>query len=124
LKYNKTHLHCPECGKQTVYVENSEGDYYEGPTNLCVSCDSNFTLPHIGVSGMHKKDLDDLRLAEYRHLMLKFTRWLKDQDDVPETIKIKSDILIYANFVPPFVADEFKSYIERYEKEIEKDDNN
>lgn len=122
MKYKQTNLYCPECGKQTVYVENSEGDYYVGPTHLCVSCDSNFTLPHIGVGGMHKKDLDDLRLAEYQHSMLKFTRWLKDQDDVPNSIKVKSDILVYSNFVPMFVVDEFKPYIERYEKEIEKEE--
>jgi len=59
--------------------------------------------------------------AEYQHSMIKFTQWLRKQDDIPKRIKINSDILVFSNFVPEFVADEFKPYIEKYEREIEKE---
>lgn len=29
---------CPCCGEQQVWVEDSAGDYYVGPTYLCVAC--------------------------------------------------------------------------------------
>lgn len=38
-------LFCPGCSKATVYVEQSGGDYYEGPEHICISCDSTFSLP-------------------------------------------------------------------------------
>jgi len=57
---------------------------------------------------------------EYHRSMVIFCQWLRKQEDIPEDIKIKSDILFLCAFVPPFVADEFKPYIERYEREIEK----
>ena len=38
-------LFCPHCGEKTVYVEQGAGDYYVGPTHLCVSCHFSFSLP-------------------------------------------------------------------------------
>ena len=58
--------------------------------------------------------------TEYHRSMVIFCQWLRKQEDIPEDIKIKSDILFLCAFVPPFVADEFKPYIKRYEREIEK----
>lgn len=37
-------LRCPHCSKSTVWVEDSEGDFYQGPTHICKSCGSSFTL--------------------------------------------------------------------------------
>jgi transcription elongation factor Elf1 len=36
---------CPNCGKQKVYVESGDGDYYEGATHICVACKSRFSIP-------------------------------------------------------------------------------
>ena len=41
---NSTDLYCPECGEQRVMVENGEGDYYAGPTHLCLVCHFRFCL--------------------------------------------------------------------------------
>ncbi len=30
--------YCPKCGKQEVWVEDSEGDYYVGPSYFCDAC--------------------------------------------------------------------------------------
>ena len=46
--YTKNDLYCLKCGKQTVYVEDSEGGYYEGPMHVCSSCRATFTAPWIG----------------------------------------------------------------------------
>ena len=40
-----TGLFCPLCGKQPVLVEDSEGDYYDGPTHLCTICGETFRGP-------------------------------------------------------------------------------
>ncbi len=50
FEYEKTDLFCPSCGKQTVWFESSEGDFYEGPTHVCTECTSSFTLPSMGVA--------------------------------------------------------------------------
>ena len=41
----KTILYCPSCGEQNVYIEKSEGDYYQGPSHYCTSCRVEFTMP-------------------------------------------------------------------------------
>ena len=42
--YVLTEYFCYLCGKQPLYVEQGEGDYYLGPDYKCVSCNSNFTM--------------------------------------------------------------------------------
>lgn len=37
-------IHCVYCGAQSVWVEQSPGDYYCGPGHLCLACDGSFTL--------------------------------------------------------------------------------
>jgi len=37
-------LFCPNCGKQEVYIEAGEGDYYQGPGHYCKSCNAEFTI--------------------------------------------------------------------------------
>ena len=41
----QTNYHCPYCGYDQVWVEDHSGDYYTGPTHLCVACTSAFHLP-------------------------------------------------------------------------------
>lgn len=35
---------CPRCGKPTVWVEQSEGDFYVGATHCCSTCDAFWTM--------------------------------------------------------------------------------
>lgn len=46
-KWSRTELHCPSCGQIGVWVEDSPGDWYEGPSHLCVGCSAEFTLPSL-----------------------------------------------------------------------------
>jgi hypothetical protein len=43
-EYEKCPLHCPNCGVQSVWEEQSEGDYYAGPEFICITCSHNFTI--------------------------------------------------------------------------------
>ena len=41
-----TPYYCPHCGSNgTVYIEAGEGDYYCGPSSVCIFCDARFSLP-------------------------------------------------------------------------------
>ena len=42
-KYTKVDTYCPNCGKQSVFEADGEGDYYVGPDCVCLECDSVFT---------------------------------------------------------------------------------
>jgi predicted SprT family Zn-dependent metalloprotease len=44
IRWDKTEYYCYLCGKQPVYVEFGEGDYYVGPQYWCRSCDQKFTM--------------------------------------------------------------------------------
>lgn len=35
---NMPETYCPECGKQSVWSEDDEGDYYDGPQYICCAC--------------------------------------------------------------------------------------
>lgn len=43
--YELTKYYCPSCGKKEVWTDNGAGDYYEGTTFLCTSCETAFTMP-------------------------------------------------------------------------------
>lgn len=45
--FELTAYYCPNCGKKEVWSDHGAGDYYEGPTFLCVSCETAFTLPTV-----------------------------------------------------------------------------
>jgi hypothetical protein len=45
--FDLTDYFCPQCGNKSVWVEDSEGDYYEGPQFICTHCESSFRLPRI-----------------------------------------------------------------------------
>lgn len=38
-------LFCPNCGKKSVWEEQSGGDYYVGVQYLCILCKATFNLP-------------------------------------------------------------------------------
>lgn len=44
--WEKSTLHCVNCGAQAVWIGEDE-DYYEGPTHLCASCGTDFHLSRI-----------------------------------------------------------------------------
>ena len=45
-EWDRTDWHCPKCGKQTVWAEGGgAGDFYVGPTHICISCRNRFWLP-------------------------------------------------------------------------------
>jgi hypothetical protein len=48
--YELTEWFCPACGKQTVWQECSEGDYYAGPQIVCSSCGGSMQWPLSGSS--------------------------------------------------------------------------
>ena len=48
---------CPHCGQPDVWVECSEGDYYEGPTFLCLMCGTSFTLPSYNPNSKRNTDI-------------------------------------------------------------------
>ena len=43
-KYILSELFCPYCGERDVWIEDSPGDYYVGPSHKCLSCDEEFYL--------------------------------------------------------------------------------
>ena len=63
-KWAETDLFCPECGNQTVYVEQSGGDYYVGVEYLCAGCGASFFLP-TGVN-ISDNEQDKQRLVHIR----------------------------------------------------------
>lgn len=54
---------CVYCGKQPVFVEGGEGDYYVGPVFFCVSCLGEFTNPSgsLGVTVYRQARADALQ---------------------------------------------------------------
>ncbi|MCA1021525.1 hypothetical protein [Halobacillus litoralis] len=46
--YDKSALYCPNCGKQEVWIEAGEGDYYQGSVHCCTNCRNSFTMPSFG----------------------------------------------------------------------------
>lgn len=48
-------MFCPACAGRTVWVEDSDGDFYQGPTHYCAACGCEFciqgpTPPYTGTS--------------------------------------------------------------------------
>jgi hypothetical protein len=43
-EYGKSNLFCPICGRQEVWTEKSEGDFYVGSESICVACESTLHL--------------------------------------------------------------------------------
>jgi transposase-like protein len=41
-------MHCPGCGVKGVWEEQSDGDYYCGPSFMCPSCGAEFTMQYGG----------------------------------------------------------------------------
>lgn len=62
-EYIKGDLFCPQCGKQSVWEEQSDGDYYCGPDYICDACGSRFTIqrPDISTEGNIAKKIQQLR---------------------------------------------------------------
>ena len=52
-----TVLFCPHCGLNGVWIECSEGDYYQGPTFICVECGTSFTMPGFNPRSKNKQDM-------------------------------------------------------------------
>ncbi len=44
MTYLKTDNYCPQCGEQSVMVEDSDGDYHDGPAQHCYQCLAKFYL--------------------------------------------------------------------------------
>jgi transposase-like protein len=64
-RWDRTRLHCPQCGLTEVWVEFGEGDYYAGPSHLCVACGASFNLPG-GCRTRTTDWQDQQRLAAFR----------------------------------------------------------
>lgn len=50
LVYKKSNYYCPLCGKQEVWEDQGEGDFYEGVDYACTNCYASFTLPSLGTN--------------------------------------------------------------------------
>ena len=55
-KWKQGNLYCINCGNQSVWEEQSEGDYYVGPENLCLVCGATFTHQFSGVKNDGTRD--------------------------------------------------------------------
>ena len=42
-------MFCPNCGVKGIWFEWGEGDYYLGPTHICLACNAEFSLPSLRV---------------------------------------------------------------------------
>lgn len=42
--WNKIEMYCPHCGKQEVWQEDSDGDYYVGEGFICAACEHTWTI--------------------------------------------------------------------------------
>lgn len=42
--YEPSDLFCPHCGNDTVWQEQSPGDYYTGPDYICTTCEMDFSI--------------------------------------------------------------------------------
>lgn len=47
-KWELQDMHCPECGKHTVWLHKDGGDYERGEIHRCASCKSYFTIQFTG----------------------------------------------------------------------------
>lgn len=43
-EYKLTDYFCPNCGSKNVWEEDSEGDFYVGPSLVCTKCRCQFTM--------------------------------------------------------------------------------
>ncbi len=61
-------IYCPECGKKRVWRETSEGDYYVGPTYLCVACGAGgqILFQKAWITPDSDNDYDEQRLTAIR----------------------------------------------------------
>ena len=57
-------MFCPDCGKQEVWVEQSEGDFYVGPLFVCTSCESVWTIQGPGTA----TNVEQQRIASIREV--------------------------------------------------------
>lgn len=62
-EFEKTHMHCPNCGASEVFVEQGEGDYYQGPNHVCTACSFWFTMPsgRLSDEASQRKIVEQLR---------------------------------------------------------------
>jgi hypothetical protein len=60
-EWTRTELFCPKCGKQPVFEEKGEGDYYVGADHCCTACGHNFTLQGSGPDDMSRQIVEQLR---------------------------------------------------------------
>lgn len=49
-QFVKTNHYCPNCGAQSVWEEQSAGDYYTGAEFICVACKSSWTMQGPSIS--------------------------------------------------------------------------
>lgn len=63
FEYEKCDYYCINCGKQLVYEEDGEGDYYIGVNYICANCGLCFNVPlERTIEDVKKDDPDDSQL--------------------------------------------------------------
>jgi ribosomal protein L37AE/L43A len=62
-QWTESEYHCPDCGASPVYVEPGEGDYYAGPTYICVACEAQFTLGSVYPNELSRERATLIRAA-------------------------------------------------------------
>jgi hypothetical protein len=60
--------YCPGCGSiGTLWVENSPGDYYCGPDNICTHCGCSFTIQGPSkAEGAYKSVIEQIRAGKQK----------------------------------------------------------
>lgn len=47
-RWRRTDYYCPICGTRAVWEEEGAGDYYAGPSILCIACGGSMQHPSEG----------------------------------------------------------------------------
>lgn len=67
--YVKTGYFCPACGVQTVWEEDSDGDYYAGSDYNCSSCGAKFNIPTLIDVDVEKMDWQQRQIYDALRLL-------------------------------------------------------
>ena len=95
-------------------------NFKESPLDNTASCclsEKNLLKAMEQMKTFKDEDSMPLSVSGWSSPIHEFIKWLCQQEDVPEEIKLKSQILFQFP-LPKYIADEFQPYLDKYNKEI------
>lgn len=72
-RWREDSQHCPCCGEAQLWVESGDGDYYHGPTVVCLACGEHGNISFGGSNKWSDEAVEQIKQA------LKETDPQKDQ---------------------------------------------